>query len=53
MLEILFVSHELQNIPIDWNYEVMCGQKINYEIMWDQKINYEVICGQKINYEVM
>lgn len=29
MLEILFVSHALQNIPIDWNYEVMCDQEIN------------------------
>jgi len=29
VLEILFVSHELQNIPIDVNYEVMCDRKIN------------------------
>jgi len=29
VLEISFVSHELQNIPIDWNYEIRCDQKIN------------------------
>jgi hypothetical protein len=28
-MEMLFVSHELQNIPIDWNYEFMCDRKIN------------------------
>jgi hypothetical protein len=28
-MEILFLSHELQNIPIDWNYKFMCDRKIN------------------------